>query len=188
MRKFLSAFIFILIIASPFYSQQSEDNVVRIKPSEYTPSPNCPTMPENIVKYLEEMNCLLPQPSYKKDSRGGAFQIQFAAPGQNDWAVLCSRNGSSSILIFWKSSTEKVSEFAKYPDKDFIGAGGYFRRMGKSTEKSLTENNVRLYGNIIPELNLWGIDEVTPKRKRIIYYMYKNQLVEMEIDRVSGSF
>ncbi|MET0753536.1 MAG: hypothetical protein ABWZ66_09190, partial [Pyrinomonadaceae bacterium] len=157
-----------------------DDKIVRIKPSEYTPSPNCPKMPANIVKYLEDMNCLLPQPSYKKDSRAGAFQIQFANPGQNDWAVLCSRGGVSSILVFWHSLTTNVSEFAKYPDKDFVDAAGFFRAIGKTARKPSNKYNINTYGDIFPELNLWGIDEQKPNRKQIIYYIYKNQLVVLE--------
>ncbi len=156
-----------------------EKKIKTIKPSEFKPSASCPKMPLHIVEYLEKSGCLIPQADYKKNNHN-AFQIQFSKAGQNDWAVLCSKNGFSSIWIFWNSSIHNVSQFANYRDKDFVDANGYFRGIGKDTFKPLTKENLKRYGEIIPQINTWGIDEQISNRKGVIYYIYQKQLVVLE--------
>lgn len=185
MKIFLAAFLVVLLV-SVHHSQDKTGNsfekrIKYIKPSEIEPSANCPKMPLHIVEYLEKSGCLIPQSDYIKNTHGG-FQIPFGNKEQNDWAVLCSKNGFSSIWIFWNGSTSRISQFANYPDTAFINSGGYFRVIGKDTTKPQTKENLRLYGEIIPQINTWGIDELTPDREHVIYYIYQNQLVILESD------
>lgn len=183
MKIFSLAFI-LLTFSSLNYSQNKigtllENKIITIKPSEFKPSANCPKMPLHIVEFLEKSDCLIPQSDYIKNTHN-AFQIQFAKTGQNDWAVLCSKNGFSSIWMFWNSSIRNVSQFASYSDKDFINANGYFRVIGKDTSKPSNEENLKLYRNIIPQIDTWGIDEQTADGAGVIYYLYQNQLIELK--------
>ncbi len=146
MKIFFLAFI-LTLYASLIYSQDRivnslEKKVKTIKPSKLKTSANCPKMPLHIVEYLEKSECLIPQADYIENTHN-AFQIQFGKAGQNDWAVLCSKNGFSSVWIFLNDSTHNVSQFANYPDKDFVDANGYFRAIGKTTSKTLTDENLK---------------------------------------------
>jgi hypothetical protein len=51
----------------------------------------------------------------------------FAKPGQTDWAALCSRNGESSIIVFWGGSP--TSTTISKPTKD----GHYLQSEGDGT-------------------------------------------------------
>ena len=184
--KFFQLNFLLIIFCSVCYSQNTvsgldRDNIKTIKPSEFQPSVNCPTMPLAVVNYLEKFDCLIPQTYFIKNHHN-AFQIQFGGTAQNDWVVLCSKKGYSSVFIFWNGSTRNVSQFAEYLNEKFTNSGGYFRVIGKSTSKPLTSSNLKLYGEIIPQINTWGIDELTPKDGRLIYYLYRNQLVVLESD------
>ena len=185
MKIFIAVLLLFLFVSVQFSQDKSDKplkNEIRtVKPSEFKFSDTCPKMPSNIVDYLEENKCLIPQSSIVKKDHN-AFQIQFGRRGQKDWAVLCSKDGYSSIWIFWNSSTTNVSQFAKYSDNAFGNGNSFFRAIGKDTTKPLTEQNVRQYGEIIPFINTWGIDEQTPEGNFVIYYIYQKQLVVLQSD------
>ncbi len=192
MKNYLFIFLIILSFVFSVFCQGSKTqvanhNITELKPSEFTPSAKCPKMPKQIVSYLEQLNCTIPQ-SYFIKNHHNAFQGEFTRRGQYDWAVLCSRNNTSSILMFWNSQTKNVSEFAKFPNKDFRraidghGGYGYTRTIGKDMLKNLSKTDDKLYGDVFAKIDYWGIDERTPDRKYVIYYIYNNQLLVLEND------
>lgn len=71
-------------------------SVVRLQPTAF------PKLPKNLVTELKRRGCTIPQPY--TDRRANVIQGEFATPGQRDWAVLCSANGFSSILVLWNGS------------------------------------------------------------------------------------
>lgn len=84
-------------------------------------------LPANIVRSLQRRGCTIPQyvpnfvpkgsPEYTHYNKPhNVIKGAFAKPGQTDWAVLCSRHGISSILVFWHGSTNAVAEIAARPD------------------------------------------------------------------------
>lgn len=155
--------------------------IVRIKPSEFTPSPGCPRMPKRIVAYLEEEGCLLPL-TERPGSKGSAFQINFGHKSYADWAVLCSKKGFSSIYLFRNGSTTNVSQFAKFPETEHVDGRGFFRRLGKTTSVSLTENNRSIFGNALFEIDTWGIDDVMPRRKQVVHYFHRSRILTLDFD------
>jgi hypothetical protein len=44
----------------------------------------------------------------------------FTKPGQIDWAVLCSRQRTSTILVFRNGAARQVDELEPRPDVDFL--------------------------------------------------------------------
>ena len=165
----------------------SRVSIVRLKPSEFKSLEYLPKMPKHIASYLEQQNCTIPQ-SYSIKNHHNAFQGEFVKKGQSDWAVLCSRNNTSSILLFWKGSIKNVSQFASYPDESFMkavdpfGKVGFFRVIGKDTKKKLSKTDEILFGDILPKFDNWGIDEQLPDGKYVIYYIYKHQFVVLDND------
>jgi hypothetical protein len=66
----------------------------------------------SIVRKLEAQGCTIPQVD---DPAVGPIQTnvihgEFARIGQVDWAVLCARDGRSTILVFWGGSTSCPGE------------------------------------------------------------------------------
>jgi hypothetical protein len=148
-------------------------------PSEYR------HLPKNIINYLETNRCLIPE-STTSDKTIGGFRGEFQKPGQTDWVVLCSRGQVSSILIFWKGSTDKVSEIAKSLEKDFIrpidnSAGlGYFRTIGLDEVKDMVEENRALFGGENPLIDHFGIDEQTADGREVVYYLHKGRWLTLK--------
>src|SRR5438477_10287344 len=85
---------------------QADQKIVRLPPSAF------PELPGNIVRELQRRRCMIPQESYTKRANN-VIRGNFARPGQQDWAVFCSVNRTSSILVFFNSSEKNVQEIAR---------------------------------------------------------------------------
>jgi hypothetical protein len=48
---------------------------------------------------------------------------EFARHGQEDWAVLCSKGGSSTIVIFWGKTTACPGSLARLEDAHYLKRG-----------------------------------------------------------------
>src|ERR1700736_4905692 len=48
---------------------------------------------------------------------------EFARHGQEDWAVLCSKGGSSTIVIFWGKTTACPASLARLEDAQYLRRG-----------------------------------------------------------------
>ena len=48
---------------------------------------------------------------------------EFARHGQEDWAVLCSKGGSSTIVIFWGKTTACPASLARLDDAHYLKRG-----------------------------------------------------------------
>jgi hypothetical protein len=48
---------------------------------------------------------------------------EFARHGQEDWAVLCSKGGSSTIVIFWGKTTTCPASLARLEDAHYLKRG-----------------------------------------------------------------
>ena len=76
---------------------QSTYSIRRIPPTAF------PELPKNLATELKRRRCTIPQPS--TDSKENVIRGEFAKPGQTDWAVLCSTQSSTSLLVFWNGKT-----------------------------------------------------------------------------------
>jgi hypothetical protein len=99
--------------------------VLRLAPSAF------PTLPAIIKRDLERRNCTIPQPdpaaigpTPDRDRLHNVIHGHFQRGRQTDWAVVCSRNRVSTILVFWGGRANNVSELAERPDAGFLQSGG----------------------------------------------------------------
>ena len=92
---------------------RADEQTVRLKPSAF------PTLPSAVRMELEHRGCTIPQPSGASQRRN-AVSGSFITAGQTDWAVLCSRDKRSAILIFRAASSDHVDELAEEPDLRYL--------------------------------------------------------------------
>jgi hypothetical protein len=74
-------------------------------------------VPESIRNELESAGCLIPTLQW---GRQNVVRGSFAAPGQEDWAVLCSRDGVSEIRLFWGGEARCPQPVAPSPDRQWL--------------------------------------------------------------------
>jgi hypothetical protein len=91
-------------------------------------------VPREIVEALEAEGCLIPTLQW---SGQNAVRGQFAAPGQDDWAVLCSRDGVSEIRIFWGGEARCPQPVAPSADRTWLqGRGDGTAVLSRSIDRS----------------------------------------------------
>ncbi|HTG28410.1 MAG TPA: hypothetical protein VK818_09315 [Methylomirabilota bacterium] len=92
-------------------------------------------LPPAFVEKLNARGCAIPQ--YGEVGRAGAtadepvqageptnvIRGEFARHGQEDWAVLCSKGGSSTIVIFWGRTTACPASLARLEDAHYLKRG-----------------------------------------------------------------
>ena len=125
----------------------ADRETVRLQPSVFS------QLPENIVLALQSRQCTIPQ-IYDDSKPHNVISGEFKKKGQKDWAVLCSKDLTSSILIFWNGSVENPTVLSPRPDKgalqgigdDRIGYSRYIDTVGKT----YIEYHYRAYGGPQP--------------------------------------
>ena len=74
-------------------------------------------LPAPILRDLEKRRCMIPQ-SYEAKSPENVIHGAFLQQGSNDWAVLCSQNGTSTLLVYGNGAASKPAELAAQVDSD----------------------------------------------------------------------
>jgi len=184
----MKAFFFFLALTlfCPWKTVCAEKPVIkaeirRLPPSVFT------MLPPTIRHALETRSCTIPQ-SYDNATLHNVISGEFINKGQQDWAVLCSRNGSSSILVFLSGSANKILKLDTSRDDEWfqsIGSGQYgFSRLIMVASKEQIEgyNDYAKEFTDEPDLPLLthdGIDQFFVNKASTVRYYYKGQWLNL---------
>jgi hypothetical protein len=90
-------------------------------------------LPPEFVEKLNARGCGIPQFGEVGRAGQGAGESagdptnvihgEFVRHGQEDWAVLCSKGGSSTIVIFWGKTTACPASLARLEDAHYLKRG-----------------------------------------------------------------
>src|SRR5437867_10612883 len=130
--KLFTALVLAFVVMSSSQSLETymEKYIVRLPPAAF------PELPANLVQELQRRGCTVPQEAFsklvssdakKRNSKepNNVIKGEFARPGQTDWAVLCSVEGVSTILVFWNGSENNPAALVPAADSNYVqGAGG----------------------------------------------------------------
>jgi hypothetical protein len=92
MRKPLLSMYFIPLVASLACPALSQDRY--LTPADF------PALSRSVRHGIASQGCEIPQSSSEATPHN-IIRGQFAHTGQYDWAVVCSKNKSSTVLVFW---------------------------------------------------------------------------------------
>jgi hypothetical protein len=156
---------------------RADRQVVRLLPKAF------PQLPGNIVRELERRGCTIPQETFTKKPHN-VIRGEFARPGQMDWALLCSVNRVSTILIFWNGSEKNAAESATMEDRIFL-QGVTPDRIGFSrgitpVGKDFIARHYQAYGGPKPpDIDHQGIDDAFIEKASTTHYFYKGKWLEL---------
>jgi hypothetical protein len=119
------------------YEGRATDYVIR-----HLPVNAFPELPAAVRSELEHRNCQIPQ-TYEAHRPENVLSASLRQPGSVDWAVLCSINGTVSLLVFFGESPVPA-ELATAPETD---------RLQPHDPGGILGFN-------------WGIDPATPEQVR----------------------
>jgi hypothetical protein len=159
----------------------AQAQIRRLHPSAF------PQLPKNVSENLQARGCTIPQ-TYASAKPHNVIRGQFIRRGQTDWAVLCSRNAVSSILIFWRGSDKRVSEIEKLPDKNrlqTIGNGqiGYSRAIHTVGKKYIMDHYNAYKASGAPEpppIDHEGVDDGFLEKASDVHYYYRGKWLKLK--------
>lgn len=83
----------------------------------HLPVSSFPDLPPTIQEQLNHRGCLIPQ-SYEARQPENVVHASLERSGSSDWAVLCSAQGTVSLLVFWGSASGQPFTLASSPETE----------------------------------------------------------------------
>jgi hypothetical protein len=107
----------------------------------HLPISSFPDLPPVIQRQLDRRGCLIPQ-TYEAHAPENVVHASLERPGSSDWAILCSAQGTVSLLVFFGDGSGQPFMLASAPE----------------TERLQTHDPSGVLG-----FN-WGIDPASPEQ------------------------
>lgn len=107
----------------------------------HLPVSSFPGLPEELAAQLNSRGCLIPQ-TYQAHHPENVVHASLERRGSADWAVLCSVDGTVSLLVFLSSRDGEPAVLASVPETSRLQAHGASNVLGFN----------------------WGIDPVSPQQ------------------------
>jgi hypothetical protein len=151
----------------------ADSATVRLSPTAF------PELPPDIVRALLARGCRIPQ-EWGVEKPHNVIRGEFARRGQTDWAVLCSRNMESALLVFWGGAADSVAEHPWVPDLSFLqGVGndeiGFSRVIGVVGREYILGHYREYGGPAPPPIDHDGIDDAFSGKVSVVQYFYNGR-------------
>src|ERR1700693_9790 len=163
--------------AGPERAIEADHQIMRLPPSAF------PKLPQKIIQDLERRGCTIPQvPSDKKPHN--VISGEFTSQGRTDWAVLCSLNRVSRILIFRNASERQPLEVAPQADAGSLqGNRGTATDYSRAIEPVGREDILKHYraygGSEPPALDHQGINDSFVGKASVVRYFHAGKWLEL---------
>jgi hypothetical protein len=157
--------------------QRADQATRRLAPSDFS------ELPPSVRIELERRGCRIPQ-TWVGEVRGNVVRGRFTDRSIEDWAVLCSRDRVSSILVFWNASPKTVASLAERPDRDFLqvvapGEIGFSREITVAAPEDV-RTHYEWYTNVEPPvLTHDGIDDAFAEKGSTVWYRQGDRWVKL---------
>jgi hypothetical protein len=147
MIKRLCASLLIAIASGVIAGAQTDRVVGRLAPVS-----DFPQLPAGIAQDLTNRGCRIPQVK-GIPKRHNVIRGEFEKRGQRDWAVLCLRNNTSTIFVYWNGSTKSPAQLAAHDET--LSKNGYYRILQVVGEKFI-RSHYDAYADVDPIIS--GMD------------------------------
>ena len=137
-------------------------------------------LPEGVRSYLEGLGCTIPVPAWG-DGLTNVARGEFRQAGRADWAVLCSIDRISRILVFWNGDPVHVAVLAEQPDRDYLQRDETGRPVFSRALETADPQCVRRKWEAgdPPEMVHAGIEDHFLGKASMIYYYESGQWIEL---------
>ena len=151
------------------------------------PADAFPALPLVIQEELRNRGCLIPQQTFSDEGSSKAQNViegEFFEKGKTSWAVLCSVNGTSSILVFRDAADRHPEDLAEAEDRSHLQDAGNGRiaydRLIPPVDHKFIMDHYRAYGGTEPPpIDHQGIDDAFVGKASITYYWYGGKWMKL---------
>jgi hypothetical protein len=142
-----------------------------------------PELPANIRRELERRGCTIPQVRADEKPQN-VIEGEFTRKGQTDWAVLCSVNRVSTILVFRNASDRNPLELAREADIDKLQAVGgnaiaYSRAISRVGQEYILSHHRAYGGPKPPTIDHQGIDDAFVGKASVVHYFHAGRWLKL---------
>jgi hypothetical protein len=164
-------------VAAMSFAQEPQARIARLSPAAIR------GLPANLAKDLQRRGCTIPQEAHTK-KLNNVIKGEFAKPGQKDWAVLCSIEGVSTILVFWNGSDKNPAAIAPMEDRIYIQAFkksqfSYSRELRPVGKTFIMLRHDAYGGPKPPAINHQGINDEFIDKGSVVWYFYNGQWLKL---------
>jgi hypothetical protein len=181
------ALLFLLLLVQPARTlptpqewQAAERAIVRLKPGAFK------NLPSSVRADLDRRECTIPQP----DGLDGAgphnvIRGRFTSQTSTDIAVLCSKGGVSTILVYRDGAAKDVATLAAMADKGFLQTGQpkpieFSRAISVASPARMRIYHDAFGAGDMPPLDHDGIDDAFVGKASIIRYWTGGKWLELQ--------
>jgi hypothetical protein len=171
--------LFLILFLTWFQGNQwdkANREVVRFAPSSFM------QLPKELIQELERRRCTVPQ-VWGSRQPGNVIRGEFLKKGQSDWAVLCSVNMMSSILVFVSGAPSNPMDIAASEDLNMLqnfGQGiGYSRQIEPVGEKYILDHYRAYGGPKPPPIEHLGINDIFVEKASVVLYFYQGKWLHL---------
>jgi len=156
---------------------EAERRIVRLPPTAFR------ELPRNVVRELQHRGCTIPQEAFTRKQHN-VIRGEFAKSGQTDWAVLCSVNGVSTILIFWNGSENSPVAIAPMEDRNFLqgitaNEIGFSRGIAPVGKDFIMRHYDAYGGPKPPPIDHQGIDDAFIEKASVTWYFQDGKWLKL---------
>ncbi len=147
-----------------------------------------PQLPATVSRVLRSRGCSVPQPAAEARARSGMANVirgEFIVRGEAGWAVLCSVNRTSTVLVFRNDSDTHPQAMFSSEDRNYLqGLGGdvigYSREI-TAVNRAFMLRNYRAYGGEKPPpIDHHGIDDAFLGKASATMYFYRGRWMYLQ--------
>lgn len=142
-------------------------------------------LPVTVQSELERRGCTIPQPFTAKRPEN-VIKGRFTSASQTDWAVLCSRQRASSILVFRGGVASAAVEIASEPDINSLqtidgnGTIGYSRAIAVANGRYIQDHYQTYGGPKPPPIDHEGINDIFIEKGSLVWYWYQGRWLKLQ--------
>jgi hypothetical protein len=164
----------VLATVPPVSGQTAEQWANAAQAIRRLPPAAFPRLPATIRQALAQRGCTVPQ-TFIDPGPHNVIRGHFARPRQTDWAVLCSRQDTSVVLVFWAGRATAPATLNPGPDATFLqGIGGGaigFSRVLRVARASRIRQYAKDQGGLLPtRMDHDGLEDAFAEKGSTIAY------------------
>lgn len=156
-----------------------DGHVVQLRPEVFV------ELPPRVRDALVERGCTIPQAYGVSAEPHNVIRGIFRTLGQEDWAVLCSRDTRSSILIFWSGSSGDVEEIGEADNATFMQVVapeiiGFSRYISAADPRRIRQAATNYAAPVAFEIHHSGIEDAFVEKASVIHYYREGAWVQLQ--------
>jgi hypothetical protein len=158
---------------------QADRSTKRLAPAAFV------GIPLAVRSELQHRGCTVPQP-FTANAPSNAITGRFTSTRRTDWAVLCSRQRVSSIIVFPGGAASGAVEIATEPDSTYLQTidgnetVGYSRAIDVADAKYIREHYVSYGGPKPPPLDHEGINDIFIEKGSVVWYWHQGRWLRLQ--------